>query len=98
MSGDRTKCRSCVDSDSDQWDNLWDEEGCLDGEVYGYCSSDLCGGLCESFGTCPCTCHTMGSGRCTEGDPTQCDHSSTGGKCDVCGLAQRVHPGRDGVS
>lgn len=32
-------------------DGLW---GCVDGEVYGPCSSDLCGGVCTYDGRCTC--------------------------------------------
>ena len=53
-----TKCSSCTDSDND-------EELCIDGMVYGYCSSDLCYGVCELYGTCPCTCHLAHPGRTT---------------------------------
>jgi hypothetical protein len=34
-------------------------EMCIDGEVYGYCESHLCGGYCVAVDTCTCTCHTM---------------------------------------
>lgn len=31
---------------------------CIKGEVYGPCSSDACGGVCEAEGRCPCDlCH-----------------------------------------
>lgn len=32
-------------------------ERCIDGIVYGYCSSDLCYGVCEYLGMCDCQCH-----------------------------------------
>jgi hypothetical protein len=33
------------------------DNGCIQGTWYGYCESDLCGGMCEPTGTCPCPCH-----------------------------------------
>lgn len=33
------------------------DEGCIDGSWYGFCSSDMCGGMCDFQGTCPCPCH-----------------------------------------
>jgi len=41
-------CSECEGNDA------W---GCLNGEIYGYCTSELCGGLCEYEGTCGCGCH-----------------------------------------
>lgn len=46
-------CLSCLQED----ETLGDEEGCLDGDVYTYCESELCGGLCEYIGKCDCECH-----------------------------------------
>lgn len=31
---------------------------CIDGRVYGPCSHDACGGVCEYHGECECECHT----------------------------------------
>lgn len=31
--------------------------GCINGHVYGPCTSDRCGGLCEYVGICDCQCH-----------------------------------------
>lgn len=31
---------------------------CLDGEIYGPCENENCGGMCESAGKCDCECHT----------------------------------------
>jgi len=53
-----TKCASCVDSDSPDYDPTWDTVGCIDGDVYGFCTVDHCGGLCELLGRCGCPCHT----------------------------------------
>lgn len=32
-------------------------EMCIEGTIYGYCTSDQCGGACDPVGSCPCLCH-----------------------------------------
>jgi hypothetical protein len=50
-------CNSCIDVTDPRYN---DDEGCIDGRVYGYCGDDLCGGLCEQIGRCDCQCHAAG--------------------------------------
>ncbi len=50
----KTQCYSCT--------NEYDDAGyglfmCISGMVYGPCSYEECGGVCEAYGTCECTCH-----------------------------------------
>jgi hypothetical protein len=33
------------------------DNGCIGGDWYGYCDSELCYGFCEYMGECPCDCH-----------------------------------------
>jgi hypothetical protein len=49
-----TAACTCLD------DGMW---RCVDGDVYGPCSSGLCGGVCEYDGrcTCPATVHKPGT-------------------------------------
>jgi len=48
-------CRECAADDQlTDWDDV---EGCIDGTVYGFCSSDDCYGLCDDLGRCDCECH-----------------------------------------
>ena len=30
---------------------------CINGEVYGPCEHEGCGGICEAAGACKCSCH-----------------------------------------
>lgn len=46
-------CLSCLPEE----EALVAEEGCLDGEVFTYCESEFCGGMCEYIGKCYCECH-----------------------------------------
>ena len=87
-------CRSCT-----PWDKRDDYEGCVDingGEVYGCCTSDLCGGLCEYLGSCPCVCHILRDPERREAftagvlamiEAAMCTHEriQPGGACDDCG-------------
>jgi hypothetical protein len=51
-------CYSC-DPDPDKIMKAeYDWVKCLDGMVYGECTSDLCYGVCELWGRCPCECHS----------------------------------------
>lgn len=34
-----------------------DYEKCINGIVYGMCSSEYCEGVCTNIGRCPCPCH-----------------------------------------
>lgn len=45
-------------SDDHRCDGTDGEEiGCVDGDVYGPCSSEYCGGVCEYVSACDCPCH-----------------------------------------
>ncbi len=48
-------CETCDRRMHDRADDYG--EGCIGGTIYGFCSSDNCYGLCDSYGYCPCTCH-----------------------------------------
>ena len=41
---------TCTCLNGDMW-------RCIDGRVYGPCSSEQCGGVCEYDGGCPCSLH-----------------------------------------
>ncbi len=30
---------------------------CIDGELFGWCGYEECGGACEYWGECDCNCH-----------------------------------------
>lgn len=49
-----TYCNSCLDVMDDRYN---DDEGCVNGSVYGPCGDDNCGGCCEYCWPCDCTCH-----------------------------------------
>lgn len=42
-------CERCNSSDYVYW--------CIEGEWWGPCESEYCGGGCEYAGECPCECH-----------------------------------------
>lgn len=59
------KCGTC-DPEIRQHDRGWGS-GCLEGDVYDWCSDEGCGGWCEYQGICDCTCHGRDSrGRLVE--------------------------------
>ena len=41
---------ACEDDGDDQ---------CINGTVYSYCTSDLCGGACSPAGLCSCPLHSL---------------------------------------
>lgn len=46
-------------------ENPCDEESfgrCIDGILYGWCTSEFCNGVCEMMGDCGCECHREGEG------------------------------------
>jgi len=46
----------CTCPDGDTW-------ACIDGIVYGPCTSERCSGVCEQDGTCECTAEQHKPGR-----------------------------------
>jgi hypothetical protein len=56
MTNDVSYCNSCIDIDDPRYDEA---EGCIDGQDYGFCSHERCGGMCESLGRCRCACHGL---------------------------------------
>lgn len=38
-----------------------EDTACIDGTLYGPCSSEHCGGVCEYVGACGCACHRGGT-------------------------------------
>jgi hypothetical protein len=58
-----TQTLECICPNDDFW-------RCLDGDVYGPCSSDMCYGVCEYDGSCTCLALTHKPGtHGTEDDP-----------------------------
>ena len=66
-------CESCEPVPGWSWGDAFGD-ACLDGLIYGPCTSDACQGVCEIRGRCRCACHgqtteskdahsTAGSGR-----------------------------------
>lgn len=55
-------CLSCADQVTVDAHPEWEDTGCLDGEVYGPCESEFCGGLCDFVRRCGCPCHPLDSG------------------------------------
>lgn len=39
---------------------------CFDGQLYGGCASEWCGGGCEDYGPCDCECHSVAEGDTTD--------------------------------
>lgn len=55
MTDDRKHgCYSCNGEYDDAGYGMW---MCIDGSLYGPCESELCGGVCELYGSCTCACH-----------------------------------------
>ena len=50
----KTQCYTCTGEYDDAGYGMF---MCIDGYVYGPCESELCGGVCELYGTCSCVCH-----------------------------------------
>lgn len=50
----KDRCYECTGEYDDGGYGLY---MCIQGIVYGPCEYPECGGVCESIGTCACTCH-----------------------------------------
>lgn len=46
-----TECTDCNDEIDSDW------YMCIGGVVYGPCTSEWCGGVCEAAYSCDCECH-----------------------------------------
>lgn len=60
------------------------EEGCINGAVYGYCTSELCYGMCEYLGTCGCECHEEETMKNSKREPYR--NGDEPGRLDINGV------------
>jgi len=56
---------TCPGGPNDRWEG--EQVACIAGTVYGPCTEDVCGGVCESEGRCDCLLHASPTHDCGYG-------------------------------